>query len=424
MRTLERRVKERTEELTRLNAALARAKGEADEANISKTRFLAAASHDILQPLNAARLYVTSLVERQGGGEDARLVSNVDASLEAVEEILGALLDISRLDSGAMRPEILIVPHGRIDAPARSRVRAARTREGARAHLRAEHALGALRPAAAAPAAAKPRLQRHQVHAAGARADRLPARQRRGCASTSTTPGSAFRKSKKREIFREFHRLDQGAKVARGLGLGLSIVERIARVLDHRIALESKPGRGSHFSVTVPLAPALPLDATAREPRRVDVEPARRHAGAVHRQRAEDPRRHGDTARRLGLPRAQGARPQVGARDGERRQGGAERASGRLPPRRGQRHRGHRGAALAFRHRSAGDPDHRRPHAGGARGSARARHPGAEQAAQAGGTARADRPMARAAHGGARNSSVDRQRRLRPLAGLRSWPPR
>ena len=63
--SLERRVRERTEELTRLNAELGRAKAEAEEANISKTRFLAAASHDILQPLNAARLYVTSLVERQ-----------------------------------------------------------------------------------------------------------------------------------------------------------------------------------------------------------------------------------------------------------------------------------------------------------------------------------------------------------------------
>ena len=64
-------MRERTEELTRLNAELARAKGEAEEANISKTRFLAAASHDILQPLNAARLYVTSLIERQGEGDDA-----------------------------------------------------------------------------------------------------------------------------------------------------------------------------------------------------------------------------------------------------------------------------------------------------------------------------------------------------------------
>ena len=65
-----------------------------------------------LQPLNAARLYVTSLVDRHGSGEDARLVGNVDASLEAVEEILGALLDISRLDSGGMKPEIM---HFRID---------------------------------------------------------------------------------------------------------------------------------------------------------------------------------------------------------------------------------------------------------------------------------------------------------------------
>src|SRR5260221_2068766 len=103
--TLERRVRERTKELTRLNAALGRAKGEADEANISKTRFLAAASHDILQPLNAARLYVTSLIERQGGRDDRRLIDNIDASLEAVEEIFGALLDMSRLDTGAMRPE-------------------------------------------------------------------------------------------------------------------------------------------------------------------------------------------------------------------------------------------------------------------------------------------------------------------------------
>src|SRR5204862_7306207 len=104
--SLERRVQERTEELTRLNTELKRAKAEAEEANISKTRFLAAASHDILQPLNAARLYVTSLVERRLRGADAQLVGNIDASLDAVEEIFGALLDISRLDTRAMKPDI------------------------------------------------------------------------------------------------------------------------------------------------------------------------------------------------------------------------------------------------------------------------------------------------------------------------------
>src|SRR5712675_2217327 len=115
---LERRVRERTMELEHLNAELAKAKSSAEAANLSKTRFLAAASHDILQPLNAARLYVTSLVERfapippspaseggKGGGE-AQLVAKIDASLEAVEDIFSALLEISRLDAGAMKPEI------------------------------------------------------------------------------------------------------------------------------------------------------------------------------------------------------------------------------------------------------------------------------------------------------------------------------
>ena len=128
--TLEKRVRDRTEELTRLNSELALAKSTAEDANISKTRFLAAASHDILQPLNAARLYVTSLVERQNGGEDSRLVENIDDSLEAIEEILGALLDISRLDAGAMTTSIIELQDGRSDALARDRVRADRARQG------------------------------------------------------------------------------------------------------------------------------------------------------------------------------------------------------------------------------------------------------------------------------------------------------
>ena len=176
--TLERRVRERTEELTRLNAALARAKGEADEANISKTKFLAAASHDILQPLNAARLYVTSLIERQGGSGDSRLVDNIDASLEAVEEIFGALLDISRLDTGVMRPEFASF---RIDDLMRQIELEFAPLAGAKGldltFVRV-FAGGALRPPAAAPAGAKSRLQRHQIHAGRARAGRLPAARR------------------------------------------------------------------------------------------------------------------------------------------------------------------------------------------------------------------------------------------------------
>src|SRR5213079_848850 len=108
--TLEKRVRDRTEELTRLNSELALAKSTAEDANLDKTRFLAAASHDVLQPLNAARLYVTSLVERSLGGQEATLARNIDASLEAVEEILGVLIEISRLDTGSLEPDITVFP--------------------------------------------------------------------------------------------------------------------------------------------------------------------------------------------------------------------------------------------------------------------------------------------------------------------------
>ncbi|HKS63576.1 MAG TPA: PAS domain-containing hybrid sensor histidine kinase/response regulator [Xanthobacteraceae bacterium] len=267
---LERRVRERTRELTRLNAALERAKGEAEEANVSKTRFLAAASHDILQPLNAARLYVTSLVERQGSGEDARLVSNVDASLEAVEEILGALLDISRLDSGAMRPEISSF---RMDELMRQL-------EVEFAPLAREKGLALTFVPSTRAVRSDRRLLRRLLQNLISNAIKYTPQGRVliGCRPRDGRlridvydTGLGIPQSKKRTIFREFQRLDQGAKVARGLGLGLSIVERIARVLDHTIALESRSGKGSHFSVEAPLAPALPSDTRAAEPRRVDV---------------------------------------------------------------------------------------------------------------------------------------------------------
>jgi signal transduction histidine kinase len=258
--TLERRVKERTEELTRLNLALGRAKAEADDANISKTRFLAAASHDILQPLNAARLYVTSLVERHGSGEEARLVGNVDASLEAVEEILGALLDISRLDAGAMKPEVAAF---RVDELLRQIevefVPQAREKGLALAFVSCSLAVRSDR-----------RLLRRLLQNLVSNAIKYTPRGRVliGCRRRGKRlridvydTGIGIPASKKRAIFREFHRLDQGAKVARGLGLGLSIVERIARVLEHKLEVRSMLGRGSHFSLEVPLAPALPREA-------------------------------------------------------------------------------------------------------------------------------------------------------------------
>src|SRR5690606_20967134 len=84
---------------------LAQAQALAEEANLGKTRFLAAAGHDILQPLNAARLYCASLIEKSASGPVDQAAANIESALESVETILGAVLDISRLDAGAMKPE-------------------------------------------------------------------------------------------------------------------------------------------------------------------------------------------------------------------------------------------------------------------------------------------------------------------------------
>ena len=266
--TLERRVHERTEELTRLNAALERAKGEADAANISKTKFLAAASHDILQPLNAARLYVTSLIER-GGREDRRLVDNIDASLEAVEEIFGALLDMSRLDTGALRPEFASF---RIDELMRQI-------QLEFAPLATAKGLDLTFMPCGLVVRSDRRLLRRLIQNLVSNAIKYTPEGRVlvGCRRHGDRlridvydTGVGIPQSRWRDIFVEFHRLDQGAKIARGLGLGLSIVERLARVLDCAIGLESEAGRGSRFMVTVPRSNAAPVELPAREDTRID----------------------------------------------------------------------------------------------------------------------------------------------------------
>jgi Na+/proline symporter/signal transduction histidine kinase len=254
--TLEKRVRDRTEELTRLNSELALAKSTAEDASISKTRFLAAASHDILQPLNAARLYVTSLVERQNGGEVSRLVENIDDSLEAIEEILGALLDISRLDAGAMTPSITRFKIGDL----------MRSLEIEFAPIARAKGLKLTFAPCSLPVESDRALLRRLLQNFISNAVKYTPRGRVlvGCRRHGQSlqigvydTGVGIPVLKRREIFKEFHRLEQGARIARGLGLGLSIVERLARVLNHGIALDANAGGGSVFSVMVPVAKAI-----------------------------------------------------------------------------------------------------------------------------------------------------------------------
>lgn len=258
--TLEQRVIERTRELTRVNTELAEARAAAEEANIGKTRFFAAAGHDILQPLNAARLYSSSLVERLGHSENSDLVVNIDSALESVETILGAVLDISRLDTGAMKPRMATVALGdflkRIDTDYQPLASAKGLKLKVlptRLKVRTD-----------------PTLLRRLVQNLVSNAIKytnsgevLVGVRRRGNEAWIQVydTGIGIPASKFKTVFKEFARLEEGARTAAGLGLGLSIVDRISRVLNHPVTLQSTPGKGTVFRVRIPLdqSSAVPL---------------------------------------------------------------------------------------------------------------------------------------------------------------------
>jgi histidine kinase len=245
--TLERRVAQRTGELQE-------AKREAENANRSKTRFVAAAVHDLQQPLNAARMFVHALGERLAG-EPAQLVRNVDEALEAQDAILSSLLDISRLEAGAIRTQVRALPlRPLLEALAREfgMLAGAKGLElhwvGTRAVVRSDEAL--LRRI----------LQNFLSNAVRyTRSGRVLLGCRRAGPGALRIEvwdsGPGIPEHQRRVIFEEFRRLDNGGE-ARGAGLGLAIVERMAQLLGHEVGLRSWPGRGSVFSLTVPLGEA------------------------------------------------------------------------------------------------------------------------------------------------------------------------
>ena len=261
--SLEQRVERRTAELTRVNEELAQAQMLAEEANLGKTRFLAAAGHDILQPLNAARLYCSSLIEKAGKGATGEAASNIESSLESVETILGAVLDISRLDAGAMKPaetvfrlDGLLRQIGTDFQPMAAEKRLELTIVPSSLTVRTDRNL--LR-----------RLIQNLVSNAikYTRSGRiLVGVRRRGELAEIQVfdTGIGIPADKLNSVFSEFTRLEEGAREAQGLGLGLSIVDRIARVLRLELQIDSGRGKGTRFSVILPVTdaqePALPGD--------------------------------------------------------------------------------------------------------------------------------------------------------------------
>lgn len=256
--TLEQRVIERTSELEASRA-------EAEAANLGKTRFIAAASHDLLQPLHAARLFTAAMIDRDPGND---LGGKIDTSLGAVESLLDALLDISKLDAGAFKPEkrpFALQPLFESLATAFAPLAARRGVELVVVPTRAFVSTD--------PAFLRRILQNLLSNALRyGRVEGRPSRVLLGCRRIAGAGGAeelrievkdngpGIAADKQIIIFDEFVRLqpeDEAPREERGLGLGLAIVDRIARMLDLPVGLASAPGRGSTFSVIVPRVPAV-----------------------------------------------------------------------------------------------------------------------------------------------------------------------
>jgi PAS domain S-box-containing protein len=264
--SLELRVAQRTRELSDALEAQRRAKQEAESANLSKTRFLAAASHDLLQPLNAARLFSSALNAQPPEEPQARqLAERIDSALRNAEELLDGLLDISRLDAGSLKPEPGAFPAARLCASLQEQFAPLAAARGLELRVRcAEVWLHSDRT-----------LVRRILQNFLANALRytpiggvLLAGRRRGARLElqvwDTGPGIAAEHG--RAVFEEFHRLEQPSPWGeKGLGLGLSICQRIAGMLDAPLTLRSRPGRGSLFALSIPLAaPEARREAAAR----------------------------------------------------------------------------------------------------------------------------------------------------------------
>ncbi|WP_374012833.1 PAS-domain containing protein [Pseudoxanthomonas koreensis] len=251
----EQALREANETLEQRVAARTR---EAEDAQQSRTRFLAAISHDVLQPLNAARLFASAL--RDGAPEEQRhLAERVDASLRAAEELLDGLLDVSRLDTGALQAELTVFDAGEL----------LRELAAQYAPVAAGRGLGLRVHARSCTVRSDRRLLRRVLQNFLANALRYTRQGRivlglrvRGddVVLQVWDSGPGIPAPHMRQIYDEFHRYEQPFDWGeRGLGLGLSICQRISRLLGHGLDARSQVGRGSMFSITVPRADA---DAT------------------------------------------------------------------------------------------------------------------------------------------------------------------
>lgn len=261
---LESRVEERTLQLQNANKALDVARREAENANDSKTKFLAAAGHDLMQPFNAASLFASMLKQNAPNKEIADMSHNLLQSLGSAEELLSMLLDMTRLESGVLQTNVQTFCLDDLMQPMINDFAALAEPKG----LRLTYVKTSL------SVISDRKLLRRIIQNLISNAVRYTHKGRIliGIKRTAGNAricvidtGSGIAKNKQQEIFLEFHQLDSNHS-AQGLGLGLTIVERISTLLGHPVALVSTLGIGTCFEVAVPIGRQLPVTHLPQSP--------------------------------------------------------------------------------------------------------------------------------------------------------------
>lgn len=240
---------------------------EAEQANAAKTKFLAAASHDLRQPVHAQGLFLEVLSRTELTAHQRKLLESSRAAAEASGEMLNTLLDFSRIEAGVIEPQLQPFPLQPLLHKIENELAPQADAKNIVYRLRESHM------AVKSDPALLELILRNLVSNAIRYTERggvLVACRRRGTQAVLEIwdTGIGIAPSHQQSVFREFHQLGNPERDRqKGLGLGLAIAQGLARALNHKLSLASTPHRGSVFRLTLPIATtALPIERTAMTP--------------------------------------------------------------------------------------------------------------------------------------------------------------
>ena len=239
--SLERKVDERTKQL--------------QLANLAKSRFIAAASHDLRQPLHALGLFIAQLHSDADAAERAGIIARIDVAVSAMNELFSALLDISKLDAAVLTPKLTRFPIERVFTRVDTTFASAANEKGLKLHFVQSSAW------VQSDFILLERVLLNLVSNAVRYTERggvVVGARRRGNQLRLEVwdTGSGIPDDQRENVFGEFYQLSASGGSAGGLGLGLAIVDRLCDLLGHRIELKSRVGSGSRFSVLLPCVAA------------------------------------------------------------------------------------------------------------------------------------------------------------------------